>query len=106
MASKPAPAGSTQLIPDQQAPHIGPLQLFPGPAGDLLQINAQGQSLGGFVASNAGGIVAGAVAYVFTALGHFIVNFVTTIIKALGKLSPAYIVGLVVAVVVVFVLLG
>lgn len=46
------------------------------------------------------------VGFVFSAIGHFIVNFFSTLLRELGKVNQAYILGLVVAVVVVWVLLG
>lgn len=105
------PNGEVTKITGVDAPVI-----IAGPYGPTV---AAGTAVAGAVKSAAGpvaGAVAGTalkdlgivavVAFLFSSAGGFIKNFTTTLLKGLGEVNQAYIIGLLVAAVVVFILLG
>lgn len=101
MPTQPSPTPAPTPAP--VVPPLGPLTGLPGGIGAGLNLGA---NLPRDIAAGAFTVTAAVFGFVASALGHFIVNFVTTLVLELGKLNQAYIIGLVVAVVVVFVLLG
>jgi len=118
--SKLTPAQQQALLPDliqlSKNPLVGNLAGAPGisavtgtvASGDYNPLdifNAAQQGLGAGVASVASGAVGGIFSFVASAIGNFVKNFTLQTIAGLGAVSSQYVVGLVVAAVVVFILL-